>query len=119
MVPIVKSIQLDKEEFKSFRPVSLLSFVSKLTERVVHTRINGYLNANNLHVASQYSYKRHHGCETFLLKLVDDIIVAVDQKLAVVVLIIVLSTAFDTLDHRALLNILQFKFKLSCGSKSS
>ena len=66
-----------------------------------------------------FGYKRHHGCETFLLKLVDDIIVAVDQKLAVVVLIIDLSTAFDTLDHRALLNILQFKFKLSCGSKSS
>ena len=59
-VPILKSLQLDREDFKSYRPVSLLSFVSKLTERVVHKRITDYLSANNLHVPSQYGYKRHH-----------------------------------------------------------
>ena len=49
VVPILKSLQLDNEIFKNFRPVSLLSFVSKLTERVVHHRVNSYLSANNLH----------------------------------------------------------------------
>ena len=60
VVPILKSLQLDREDYKSYCPVSLLSFVSKLTERVVHKRITDYLSSNNLHVPSQYGYKRHH-----------------------------------------------------------
>ena len=118
VVPILKSLQLDKEDFKSYRPVSLLSFVSKLTERVVHARITDYLSSNNLHVPSQYGYKRHHSCETFLLKLIDDILVTVDRKLGVVVLIIDLSAAFDTVDHNVLLNILQNKFHITGSALS-
>ena len=113
VVPILKSMQLDSELFKNFRPVSLLSFISKLTERVVHNRINTYLSANDLHVPSQFGYKRHHSCETFLLKLIDDILVTVDSKLGVVVLIIDLSAAFDTVDHTVLLHILQSKFNIN------
>ena len=50
VVPILKSLQLDYENFKSYRPVSLLSFVSKLVERVVQNRVNDYLTKNNYHV---------------------------------------------------------------------
>ena len=113
VVPILKALQLDNELFKNYRPVSLLSFISKLTERVVHTRINSYLSTNDLHVPSQFGYKRHHSCETFLLKLIDDILVTVDSKLGVVVLIVDLSAAFDTVDHTVLLNILQSKFHIT------
>ena len=113
VVPILKSLNLDKELFKNFRPVSLLSFISKLTERVVHKRINSHLDANLLNNKSQYGYKKHHGCDTLLLKLIDDIIVAVDKKFGVVMLIIDLSAAFDTVDHRLLLNILRFKYKIT------
>ena len=113
VVPILKALQLDHELFKNFRPVSLLSFISKLTERVVHTRVNNYLSINGLHVPTQFGYKRHHSCETFLLKLIDDILVTIDSKLGVVVLIIDLSAAFDTVDHTVLLNILQSKFHIT------
>ena len=113
VIPILKAIQLDNELFKNFRPVSLLSFISKLTERVVHTRMNAYLSANDLHVPSQFGYKRHHSCETFLLKLIDDILVTIDRRLGVVVLIIDLSAAFDTVDHSVLLNILKVKFHIT------
>ena len=113
VLPILKALQLDNELFKNFRPVSLLSFISKLTERVVYARINSYLSSNDLHVPSQFGYKRHHSCETFLLKLIDDILVTVDSKLGVVVLIVDLSTAFDTVDHTVLLNILQSKFHIT------
>ena len=113
VVPILKALQLDNEVFKNFRPVSLLSFISKLTERVVHNRINSYLSSNDLQVPSQFGYKRHHSCETFLLKLIDDILVTIDRKLGVVVLMIDLSAAFDTVDHTVLLHILQSKFHIT------
>ena len=113
VVPILKALQLDNELYKNFRPVSLLSFISKLTERVVHTRVNNYLSENDLHVPTQFGYKRHHSCESFLLKLIDDILVTIDRKLGVVVLIIDLSAAFDTVDHTVLLNILQSKYHIT------
>ena len=113
IVPILKSINLDKEMFNNFRPVSLLSFISKLTERVVHMRINSHLDSNSLNNNSQYGYKKHHGCDTMILKLIDDIFVAVDKKFGVVMLIIDLSAAFDTVDHRLLLNMLQFKYRIT------
>ena len=113
VIPILKSMQLDKEVFKNYRPVSLLSFISKLTERIVHSRINDHLVANSLDNPTQYGYKRNHSCETLLLKLVDDILVATDKKLGVVVMIIDLSAAFDTVDHQLLLNILQNKYRIS------
>ena len=72
-----------------------------------------YLSANDLHVPTQFGYKRHHSCETFLLKLIDDILVTIDSKLGVVVLIIDLSAAFDTVDHTVLLHILKSKFHIS------
>ena len=113
VTPILKSLSLDYEEFQNLRPVSILSFVSKLTERVVDSRINAHLAENSLHNSSQFGYKKHHSCETMLLKLVDDILVGVDKKFGVVVLMVDLSAAFDTVDHSLLLNILEFKFHIT------
>ena len=112
VVPILKSFKLDADEFKSYRPVSLLSFISKLVERVVHHRINAHLLENNLMSPSQHGYKKHHSCETMLIKLIDDIMIGVNDKSGVVVLIVDLSAAFDTVDHRILLNILSYKYKI-------
>ena len=91
----------------------MLSFVSKLAERVVFDRINSHLTNNNLHCPTQYGYKKNHSCETLLLKLIDDIMVAVDGRSGVVLLILDLSAAFDTVDHCKLLDILYSKFHIS------
>ena len=113
ITPILKALSLDCEEFKNLRPVSILSFVSKLTERVVDCRINTHLAENSLHNPSQFGYKKHHSCETMLLKLVDDVLVGIDKKFGVVVLMVDLSAAFDTVDHGRLLNILEFKYHIT------
>ena len=112
VVPILKSLSADHDEFKNYRPVSLLSFVSKLTERVVHARITDHLTENNLHNNSQFGYKKNHSCENLLLKLLDDILVGIDNKSGVVILFVDLSAAFDTVDHNLLLQILQNKFRI-------
>ena len=113
VVPIIKSLDLDPDNFKSYRPVSLLSFISKLTERIVHDRINEHLTANSLNSTSQFGYKKNHSVETLMLKLVDDILVAVDKKFGVVMLIVDLSAAFDTVDHSLRMKILNEKYQIS------
>ena len=76
-------------------------------------RINSHLTKNNLHCPTQYGYKKNHSCETLLLKMIDDIMVAVDGKSGVVLLILDLSAAFDTVDHTKLLQILYSQFHIS------
>ena len=46
--PLLKKPSLDKELLSNYRPISNLSFLSKLSERVVLSRLRGYLTSNNL-----------------------------------------------------------------------
>ena len=105
--PLLKDFTLDFSEFLSFRPISNLSFLSKLIERVVARRLNEHMTENNLHVDSQHGYKSNHSTETLLVKFLSDILVAVDRGRGVVVLMIDLSSAFDTDQHGILLRILK------------
>ena len=46
VTPLLKKPSLDKESFSNYRPISNLSFLSKLTERAVKHRITDHLTAN-------------------------------------------------------------------------
>ena len=113
VVPLLKSLKLDSETLKNYRPVSLLSFVSKLAERVVFSRINEHLEVNELHCPTQFGYKKNHSCVTLLLKLVDDIPITIDRSSGVVLLILDLSAVFDTVDHSKVLHNLRTKFRIT------
>ena len=105
--PLIKKLpNLDENENKSYRPVSQLPFLSKIIERVVLRRLNKHMAINDLNKDFQHGYKKQHSTETLLLKFVNDLIVGIDQKLGVVVLLVDLSAAFDTVSHNILLNIL-------------
>ena len=105
--PLLKKIDLALSLFSSYRPISNLSFISKLIERVVAKRLNEHMTINNLHIESQHGYKSGHSTETLLIKFLNDILVAIDQNRGVVVLLIDLSSAFDTVQHSILLKILK------------
>ena len=50
------------------------------------------------------------GCEsteTLIIKIVNDVLIAMDEKEATVIMLLDLSAAFDTVDHDLLLNILK------------
>ena len=48
VTPLLKKASLDPEVLKNYRPVSNLSFVSKIIEKVVATHLNEHLSRNNL-----------------------------------------------------------------------
>ena len=50
-------------------------------------------------------YKRYHGIETGLLRIQNDILIALDENHSVLLVLLDLSAAFDTIDHRVLLYI--------------
>ena len=91
ITPLLKKSNLDHEEFKNFRPVSNLPFISKLIERTVAAQLVHYIDANNLSEKLQSAYKKQHSTETALLKVHVDILRAVDNGATVVLLLLDLS----------------------------
>ena len=114
IIPLLKGATLDHNMLKNFRPVSNLEFVGKLTERVVLRRLNKHLSLNNLDIPEQSAYKKNNSTETLLVRLTNDILIASDSKSATVVLLLDLSAAFDTVEHKLLLDILEKEIGI-CG----
>ena len=56
VTPLLKKPTLDPDENKNFRPVSNLSFLSKVLEKVVASQLDHHLTLNNLHEPNQSAY---------------------------------------------------------------
>ena len=108
--PLLKKCNLDPDIFKNYRPVSNLSFISKVLEKVVANQINAHLVNNNLFELQQSAYRKFHNTETALLKIFNDLLMAADEKKVTVLVLLDLSAAFDTIDHNILINRLKKTF---------
>ena len=103
----IKKPRSDASEVKNYRPISNLTFLSKVIERLVCKRLVTYLEANNLLPRYQSAYRRHHSTETAILKIISD---AADKGEVTILGMLDMSVAFDTVDHDILLGRLQTLF---------
>jgi len=111
ITPLIKKPDLASTDPRSYRPISNLSVVSKLLERIVFRQLYTYLSAADLLPRLQSAYRTHHSTETALLKVLTDILYAVDDGDLSVLAFLDLSAAFDTIDH----DILLTRLKVSIG----
>ena len=111
--PLLKKSNLDKENLSNYRPISNLSFISKLTERIVKNRLTNYLSENNLLNSFQSAYTKFHSTETTLLYVHDYIIKSIAQQQITGLCLLDLSAAFDTIDHTILLHRLSSWFGIN------
>ena len=107
VTPILKTADLDPDNTKSHRPISNLSFVSKLIERIVYHRLTSYLSQHNLLSTLHSAYRQNHSTETATLKVVSDTFDAADAGQITLLAMLDLSAAFDTVNHVTLLERLQ------------
>ena len=105
--PLLKKTSLDCEILKNYRPVSNLSFLSKVIEKIVASRLVDHMTENNLMDPMQSAYRKGHSTETTLLRLHNDVVSAVDRGCGVCLVLLDLSAAFDTIDHTILLTFLK------------
>ena len=108
--PSVKDINGDLNDYKNYRPISNLPFLSKILEKTALMQLNKHLMLNNLHAEYQSGYREGHSCETASLAIYNDLLCISDLKSKVILLLLDLSAAFDTIDHSHLLNKLVHKF---------
>ena len=104
VTPLLKNLSLDVDELKNYRPVSNLKFISKIMEKAVAVRLTDDLSDNKLFEPFQSAYRKDHGVETALVRVSNDILRDVDNKKAVFLVLLDLSSAFDTVDHKLLRN---------------
>ena len=101
--PVLKKITLPKEELNSYRPISNLSFISKILEKVVANRLSSHIYINGLTNASQSA----------LLKVHNDINLNIDNGKVTALTLLDLSAAFDTIDHNILITRLSTWYGIS------
>ena len=101
VVPIFKSG--DPTVPSNFRPISLLSHLSKVTEKVVCDQLSSYLAHHNALNDCQFAYRHGHSTEDAVLSAVDWVSQAVDEGEICTITTADLSKAFDSVDHGVLL----------------
>ncbi|XP_049330258.1 uncharacterized protein LOC111194348, partial [Astyanax mexicanus] len=106
VVPILKKPTLDSLDVGNYRPVSLLSFLSKVLERAVYNQLSLFLTQNNLQDPNQSGFKPAHSTETALIAVTEKLHAAKATNLSSVLILLDLSAAFDTVNHSILLSIL-------------
>ena len=103
VVPVLKKPSLDKDLMKNYRPVSNLTYLSKMLEKVVAQRLLDHMAHNNLHETLQSAYKPAHSSETSLLRVQNDFLQAIDKRQCGMLILLDQYVAFDTVDHSVLL----------------
>ena len=79
-------------------------------EKDVLCQLLSHLDSNNLHNPFQSAYRAGRSTETILLRIVNDILTALDEDKLSILLLLDNSAAFDTIDHSILLSRLETVF---------
>ena len=105
VVPLFKS--KDRSLETNYRPISLLSTMSKILEKVVYTRVYNFLTHTEQISNTQYGFRAKHSCEHAVGQLVGTVLKNLENKKITVSVLLDLSKAFDTIKHDIMLKKLE------------
>ncbi len=91
----------------NYRPISKLSFISKVLEKVALSQLPSYLDTFNILHPFQSSFRALHSTESALLKVTNVILLSIDSGSSAILILLDLSAAFDMVDHDILLQRLE------------
>ena len=92
-----------KDIISNYRPVSVLNVISKLYERVVYNRTVSFVEKHSILYKNQYGFRSKHSTDLAVTYVTDNILKALDNKQYVIGVFMDLAKAFDTINHKILL----------------
>ena len=100
---ISKTIPIYKKgsrlSISNYRPISLLSNINKIFEKLIFNRVYGFLESHNAIYEHQYGFRKQHSTNHALINITDKIRDALDKNLLAVGVFIDFQKAFDTVNH--------------------
>ena len=76
----LKKHSLHSEDLTSYCPISNLNFLSQIIERIIHSRFTRHLSTFNSISNFQSAYRPSYSTETALLRIQNDLLLAIDQQ---------------------------------------
>jgi hypothetical protein len=109
VVPLPKTS--DTTDVNNFRPISILSILSKPLEKHVHKHMAAYLEDRRLFFEFQSGFRKNHSCNTALTRMCDTWLSAINRSEITGVVFLDFKKAFDLVDHSILLDKLKLYTK--------
>ena len=98
VVPIFKAG--DTSAINNYRPISVLSFFSKVYEKIVYNHVLDFVDDNNVLYDYQYGFRHSHSTQQAIITLIDRISKSLDKGDIAIIILLDLKKGFDTVDHR-------------------
>ena len=114
VIPIFKN-KGDQLAVSNYRPISLLSNINKIFEKLVYSRLYSFLQLHNCIYELQFGFRAKHSTNHALFSLTEMIRDALDNGNFACGIFIDLQKAFDTVDHQILLKKLELEVLLITG----
>lgn len=92
-----------KNNPSSYRPISLLSNLGKLFEKIVHTRLYEYVSDNSIISHAQFGFRKEHSTTHQINRIKNKIITNRRNKRSTGMILLDIEKAFDTVWHNGLL----------------
>ena len=105
VIPVPK--EGNPEEPANNRPISLLPILSKVSERLAHRQFVKFLTTYDKLSTYQSGNRKMHSTETALINVTDNLLKAIDEKSASLLVLLDMSKAFDSLSHNLFLEKLR------------
>ena len=102
VVPIFKSGS--KSEISNYRPISLISNIAKILEKIIYVRLESFFHSNNLLAHNQFGFVKKKGTKDALSYLMNLIYNKLDKSKPIAITFLDLAKAFDTVNHAILLD---------------
>ena len=97
VIPLYKSG--NRDDPSNYRPISILSVLSKPLEKHLNKCILSHFKLNNLLLPNQSGFRQNHSCHTALINLVDSWLSNINNNEFTGVLFVDFAKAFDVIDH--------------------
>ncbi len=118
VIPIFK--KNDVTQPGNYRPISLVSIINKVFEKLIYSRLYKFFTKHNILYPYQFGFLENHSTSLALIEIVDYIRQSIENQYYILGIYINLTKAFDTVDHTILLKnyiIMEYVALLTIGLK--